>query len=86
MKLNEIFEMLNEYVGVIDQGSINWDRLDFALLVLSSKDEATRLARALKAKASPSEIKKALKMGKERPNRMAYWFVQALEEKSKVKV
>jgi len=85
MRLDEYFNLLNEYVGMIDQGSIDMGRLELVLAMMTSREEARRLAHRIQKQAKPSDIKKALEMGKSHPNRMAYWFVQAMEEKVKVK-
>jgi len=85
MKLDKVLEnALFEYIGMIDKGTIDMGGLELALDVLSSKDEARRLARRV-MQAKPNEIKKALALGKNHAG-MAHWFVQALEEKPKVKV
>jgi hypothetical protein len=87
MKLDEILtDVLYEYVGMIDQGSIDMGRLEVLLSMITNKQEARRLAHRIMQQAKPGEVKKALKLGKDCTNRMCYWFVQALEEKPKVKV
>jgi hypothetical protein len=87
MKLDVLLNnLLDEYTGMIDQGTIDMGSLELTLAMLTNKDEARRLAHKIMKMAKPNEIKKALQMGKEHPNRMAYWFVQALEEKKPKKV
>jgi hypothetical protein len=80
MELNEFLKELNEYVGLIDKGTVDMDRLSLNIMSLSSKAEARRLALRLKKEAKPEDLKKALKIAKEKKNTMAYWFIQALEE------
>jgi hypothetical protein len=78
--LNEFLKELNEYVGLIDKGTVDIDKLDLNIMSLDSKMDARRLAIRLKKEAKPEDIKRALELAKEKKNPMAYWFIQALEE------
>lgn len=85
-KLDEVLDdILFEYTGMIEQGAIDMGRLEALLSMIRDKQEARRLAQKIMKMAKPSEVKEALKLGKGCTNRMCYWFVQALEERPKVK-
>lgn len=79
-RLDEFLKELNEYVGLIDKGTVDMDKLELNIVSLASKAEARRLALRLKKEAKPEDLKKALKIAKEKKNTMVYWFIQALEE------
>jgi len=62
------------------------DYLEVALMTLSSKESARRLAFHLLEYASPQEVRIMKSMASERANIYAHYFLDALKERHPVKV
>jgi len=80
-KLNEFLNSLNEYIGLIDKGTIDFIRLNQSLKMLDSKEAANQLAFRLLKFAPKSEIKKVKELRSITSSTYAQAFFDALGER-----